>query len=343
MIEQRRYEMRTRLVLTLLASILIAVLSAGCASLAEGQPVASPTPGDVTATSQLELGGELPCARTEEVSPLEKGASESTGETLSPQLTFTTEQKIASVEGVEQTEESTPARPESVVEETLPETEETPTPAMEAPSETHPARPPRGLEEGAGESQAESQIETPAPLDLPPLEPWQEEVKADYLEAWDWLYRDFQPDPSQTPHYVQDVTWYSERVTHSCHIVEGTVEGLRELQTLGWGFFTIVPQRQVWVGPLYPSVLYPAVEELKLVKVVDIFPQGRVALKIDPQTWKIIEELPMEPYAEVVWVSYDDAEGRWKMGCLERFELPADPEERAALVEEILEEARTWD
>jgi len=338
MIEQRRYEMRTRLVLTLLTSILITVLSAGCASRAEGHPVASPTPGEVTATSQLELGGELPCVRTEEVSPLEKGASEGTGETLSPQLTFTTEQKIASVEEAEQTEESTPARPESVVEETLPEREETPTPAMEAPSETHPARPPRGLEEGAGESQTELQVEIPAPLDLPPLEPWQEEVKADYLETSAWLYQSLQPDPSQTPHYVQDVTWHSKNVTYTGSIVKGLTEGLRELQASGGGAFSQMPQRQVWVGPLRPSE-----PELKLVKVVDLCPQGRVVYRIDLQTWKVIEKIPLDPYAEVVWMSYDDGEGRWKMVYVERFELPPDPEERAAVVEKVLEEARNWD
>ena len=188
--------------------------------------------------------------------------------------------------------------------------------------------------------QAQGTGPSPVPSpDLPPLEAWQqEEVREDYLEAWAWLYRGLQPDPSQAEYYFQDVSWQGENITHTCSIVQGVTEGLRKQQAMGVELFSQVPQRQMWVGDLCPSG-----EELKLVKVVDFCPQGRMVHKIDPQTRETIEEIQLPPYAEVVLMSYDDEDSRWKMGCLKRFELPADPEQRAGAYEEIMEGARNWD
>ena len=187
--------------------------------------------------------------------------------------------------------------------------------------------------------QAQGTDPSPAPsADLPRLEAWQEEVREDYLASWMWLYRGLQPDPSQAEYYFQDVSWQGENITHSCSVVRGLTKGLRKQREMGVALFSTVSQREVWVGPLCLSG-----EELKLVKVVDFCPQGRMVHKIDPQTRETIEEIQLPPYAEVVLMSYDDEDSRWKMGCLKRFELPADPEQRAGAYERILEGARNWD
>ena len=216
-----------------------------------------------------------------------------------------------------------PAEEEVEVEE---ETEKHLPPVLPAPEEEGQA--------SGGEGKERSEERT-ASVPASALEPWQEEIVQDYLEAWTYFFQEVRPDPARVPYYFQDVSWQGEEMPHENHIVQGMEKYLTSLDDWGWKGVHEVPEREVRTGSPHPS-------DAHLIEVVDYVPQGTVIHKIDLTSGETIEDTILIPHANLAIMVYDDQAGRWKIGGLEHIDLPADPEEAAEKHRMLLEEAKSW-